>query len=149
MTFQKLVLLAPLRLRLQGVIGARCYCKKSVLETAEEEPIFLDEAATIVDLERKRNKSRLNPEHRNILHGQRPYDESMAWFHNTVKYKKRMLGRYGMGALDVPAGMAWPTPQEVEESKEYERVAFPLGIQERLKKIQDEKKRNEEAVMAR
>lgn len=60
-----------------------------------------------------------------------------------------MLGRYGMEALDVPAGLAWPTPEEVEEQKEYERVAYPISIQEQLQKIKEEKKEKEEALMAR
>lgn len=103
----------------------------------------------MVDLEKKRNKSRLTKAHRNILLGQKPYAESQDWYHDTVKYKRRILGRYGMEALGVPAGLAWPTSKEVEDMKEYESLAHPLNIQERLREIKEKKKIEEEAILAR
>lgn len=47
-------------------------------------------------IEQLRNKSRLLPQHRNMLHNRRPYHESQSWIHETVKYKRMMLGRYGI-----------------------------------------------------
>lgn len=106
---------------------------------AEEKPIFSDVVDKQVQAEiaRKRNKSRLNQSHRNILMGLRPYDTTHEWYHNTVRYKKRMLGRFGLKAIEEPAGFAWPTVEEVKDAQEYECVAFPLSLQERWKKIEE------------
>lgn len=101
------------------------------------------------EIDSKRNKSRLNEQHRRILFGMRPYDESIEWYHDTVKYKKRMLGRYGLKGLDVPAGVLWPTPAEVEEQKEYIRVAYPLTLQESWTKIKKDKEEKEAKIRAR
>ncbi|XP_033337461.2 growth arrest and DNA damage-inducible proteins-interacting protein CRIF [Megalopta genalis] len=149
MSLRNLVANLQLTLRLKSIIGRRYFALKQtneILESVEEEPVFLSEE---VDIESKRNKSRLTPAHRNILKGQKPYNESMNWYHDTVKYKRRILGKYGMEALGVPAGLVWPTPEEVEDAKEYERISYPLTLQERWQKIKEENKRKEEAVIAR
>ncbi|CAL7942389.1 unnamed protein product [Xylocopa violacea] len=134
-------------------IGVRCYCtgkSDNILESAEEKPRYSeDEIIDTFEIEKKRNKSRLSEEHRNILFDQKPYDRPIEPFHNTVKYKKRILGRYGMHALGVPAGLAWPTPEQVEDSKEYESLLYSPDIQDRLRKIIEEKKEKEEAIIAR
>lgn len=106
--------------------------------TVESKPVP-DSLQEEIDI--KRNKSRLQEGHRRILNGMRPYDKSMEWYHDTVKYKKRMLGRYGLNAMDVTAGVAWPTPAEIEVQKEYIRVAYPHSLHESWAKI---KKDNEE-----
>lgn len=70
----------------------------------------------------------------------RPYDSSKAWYHDSVKYKKQMLGRYGLKSNDEPAGFAWPTLEEIKDAQEYERVAYPLSLQESWKKIEEKNK---------
>jgi len=94
------------------------------------------------------NKSRLNKAHRNLLNGQVPYDEPVHRFHNTVKYKRRMYGRYGDSSKVYP-GLAWPTAEDLEDIREYEKIAYPLTIQEMqqnaLEKLEFEKKRNSNA----
>ncbi|KAF3423878.1 hypothetical protein E2986_04428 [Frieseomelitta varia] len=148
MSIKRQIFNVSLKLRFQN-ISARCYSSNTdIIESAEEEPIFVHERNT-VELEKKRNKSRLTKAHRNILLGQKPYEESQSWYHDTVRYKRRTLGRYGMEALGVPAGLAWPTPEEVEDMKEYESLAHPLNIQERLREIKEKKKMEEEAILAR
>ena len=66
-----------------------------------------------------------------------PYTEPMEWFHETVKYKKKMYGRYGQASGDL------------EEIREYERVAYPDKIEEMLRKEQHEKMKEEEAIKER
>ncbi|KAK2588475.1 hypothetical protein KPH14_004458 [Odynerus spinipes] len=153
----------PLCMRIQNILNRRCFAssttqkdvtpsgEKSLLEAAEEVPIFVDVESEEdkIEIEKKRNKSRLNPQHRNILFGQRPYDKPIEWFHNTVKYKKRTLGKYGLKAVEVPAGFAWPTVEEVEDMKEYERVAYPHSIQEEWTRIEKKNKEEAEAIKAR
>ncbi|KAI4492608.1 hypothetical protein M0804_002399 [Polistes exclamans] len=150
-----------LYIRMQNVLSSRYFAskvekdiivgsEKSIYETAEETPVYdTYQEEEYIEIEKKRNKSRLNKAHRNILFGQRPYDEAQEWYHNTVKYKKRMLGRYGMKAVEEPAGFAWPTPEEVNDMKEYERVAYPYSIQEEWARIEEKNIKNAEAIRAR
>lgn len=81
------------------------------------------------DVERICNKSRLNRAHCNLVNGRLPYDQPVHRFHSTVKYKRRMYGRYGESS-NVNPGLAWPTVQDLEDIREYEKVAYPLTIQE-------------------
>ncbi|XP_014469854.1 PREDICTED: growth arrest and DNA damage-inducible proteins-interacting protein 1 [Dinoponera quadriceps] len=120
------------------------------ITSADEKPIFSepDNEEYHAEIARKRNKSRLSPEHRNILMGERPYDGPKEWYHNTVKYKKRMLGRYGLKA-DEPAGFVWPTLEEIKDAQEYERVAFPLSLQERWDKLEDARRQKAEFIKKR
>lgn len=99
-------------------------------------------------IEMKRNKSRLLPQHRNILHNKVPYSESKGWFHDTVKYKRRLYGRYGSISAVNP-GLMWPTKSDLEEIKEYESVAYPHTIQELIEKANAAKKLREETVRQR
>ena len=100
------------------------------------------------ELERKRDKSRLRPYHRNLVHGKIPYPESMEWFHETVKYKRKMYGRYGQ-ASGVTPGVMWPTKEDLEDIKEYERVAYPDTFEEMLKKLELKKREEEIAIKER
>lgn len=100
------------------------------------------QAAREARIEQLRNKSRLLPQHRNMLHNQLPYEESQSWIHETVKYKRTMFGRYGMDGSKVDPRICFPTAREVLEKTEYERVAFPKTLPEMMaenRKAQQEK----------
>lgn len=130
--------------RLQNALAKRLVATESKGEivdiSADEKPVYAVDDGIQEEIARKRNKSRLNPHHRNILMGVRPYDSTREWYHNTVKYKKRMLGRYGLKGNDEPVGFAWPTPDEVEDAREYERVAYPLSLQESWKQLEEKRR---------
>ncbi|XP_039295052.1 growth arrest and DNA damage-inducible proteins-interacting protein 1 [Nilaparvata lugens] len=83
-------------------------------------------------IERKRNVSRLTAPHRNIVNDQLPYPEPQAKFHLSVKYRRRMYGRYG-SASGVEPGVMWPTVKDIEERSEYESLKYPHTIQEMVK----------------
>lgn len=42
-----------------------------------------------------RNKSRLLNQHRNMLHETIPYAEPQSWIHNSLKYQRKLFGKYG------------------------------------------------------
>lgn len=84
------------------------------------------------ELQLSRNKSRLLPQHRNMLNDTKPYDEAQSWIHKTVKYNRMQFGRYGL-ASGIDPRVCYPTPQERATSAEYDRVAHPLTIQEMIK----------------
>ncbi|EFN60455.1 hypothetical protein EAG_01928 [Camponotus floridanus] len=145
-------------LRVQGILGrflatGSTEPKAEVIDitTADEKPVYssTDDPQFQERLARKRDKSRLNPQHRNILMGLRPFDTPMSWHHHKVKYKRRILGRYGLKASDEPAGFAWPTQDEIDDAKEYERVTFPLSLQERWKQLEEKKQERAEMIKAR
>lgn len=101
------------------------------------------------EIEQKRNKSRLNVGDRNVLNNIVPRNEVIHRFQETVKYKRRMVGRYGMQASDAPIGIAWPTKQEVEDAKEYESVLYPETIQQMWEKIAKKNVEEAKAIRAR
>ncbi|PSN30352.1 hypothetical protein C0J52_25490 [Blattella germanica] len=131
------------------------------LKTEPVDDLLIEEASSVVveddsevminkeeELQKKRNKSRLNAHHRNILHGNMPYTEPMAWFHETVKYKQKMYGRYGQSSGVLP-GVMWPTKEDLEDMKEYERVAHPLTLQEMVQKEEQRRKEEQDKIKAR
>lgn len=136
------------------------YCHVRFLKTEAVDDALIEEtSAALIDeeediqakeeeIERKRNKSRLNPQHRNLLHGKVPYAEPMEWYHETVKYKRKMYGRYGQVSGVLP-GIMWPTKEDLEEIKEYERVAHPDTIEEMVRKAKHAKLKEEEAIKER
>lgn len=111
--------------------------KGSETTTEDELPVtFVEDeglqAEREAQIERLRNKSRLLPQHRNMLHNQLPYKASQSWIHETVKYKRMMLGRFGLEGSQVDPRLCFPTEQEALEKAEYERVAFPFSLQEMM-----------------
>ncbi|XP_046748791.1 growth arrest and DNA damage-inducible proteins-interacting protein 1 [Diprion similis] len=101
------------------------------------------------EIEQKRNKSRLNASHRNILFDKRPEYDEIQSFHTSVRYKRRMVGRYGMEASDVPIGIAWPTKDEVADRKEYESLLYPETIHDMWDKIAKKNIELAESIRAR
>ncbi|KAH0558039.1 growth arrest and DNA damage-inducible proteins-interacting protein 1 [Cotesia glomerata] len=98
---------------------------------------------------KKRNKSRLNDFDRNKLYGLKPHNQNWDWYHNSVRYKQRMLGRHGIEALDVPAGCVWPTKEEVEDNLEWEKTAYPNSLWESWDLIAQKNKENAEKILKR
>lgn len=80
-------------------------------------------------VDKLRNKSRLSPELWNIMYNKKPYSEPLEKHHFTVKYNRRMYGIYGSES-GVNPGIMWPTKADIEERREYEKVAYPFTIQE-------------------
>ncbi|CAD6237712.1 GSCOCG00008314001-RA-CDS [Cotesia congregata] len=97
----------------------------------------------------KRNKSKLNNFDRNKLHGLKPHNQNWDWYHNSVRYKQRMLGRHGIEALDVPAGCVWPIKEEVEDRLEWEKTAYPNSLWESWDLIAQKNKENAEKILKR
>lgn len=108
---------------------ARYAAVKNEVQEIEIVPAPVDSVMSEEELEKICDKSRLLSGHRNLVHDRPPYSESKHRFHDTVKYKRRMYGRYG-DASNVDPGLAWPTAEDIEDVKEYERIMYPLTIQE-------------------
>lgn len=78
-----------------------------------------------------RNKSRLLPQHRKMLMGQKPYEEPQSWIHTTTKYQRMQFGRFGL-ASGIDARICFPTVAESDERTEFERIAYPKTIQQMI-----------------
>lgn len=115
----------------------------------DEKPLFEDPKHTEEELIKVRSKSRLKPEDRNVLQGKPPYEAEMHYAHGTIKYKKKMLGRYGLDAVNVNPGICWPSKKDIEDRKEYEKVAYPHELREAWKILADQRKAEKEAILAR
>lgn len=110
----------------------------------EDDDIEAKEAA----IEKNRNKSRLLPQHRNMVYDTMPYSEPQAWIHNTIKYKRMMFGRYGL-ASGIDPRLCFYTKRELDDQAEYERVAYPFTLQQMMKENAVTKAENEEKIRKR
>lgn len=86
-------------------------------------------------LEAKRNKSRLNPKHYNLIHGELPVDlqNPKYPYEKSIVYRRKLASRFGSGT-GINLGISWPTKDEVQEWKEYESAAHPFTIPEMVEK---------------
>lgn len=100
-------------------------------ETKKElERIFTDEIdveARAREIERMRNKSRLNTTHRSKLYN-KPVDDADYKWDKTVYYVRKQFGRFGY-ASGVDPRICFDTPEEADDKREYERVAYQYTIQ--------------------
>lgn len=65
-----------------------------------EELMIIDDEILDPEIERQRidklrNKSRLLPQHQRFVHGEVPYDTAESWIHTTLKYQRKIYGKYG------------------------------------------------------
>lgn len=72
-----------------------------------------------------------------------PYPEPMHWYHGTLKYNRRLYGRYGQ-ASGVNPSLCWPTKQELADSIEYESIAYPFTIPQMVETKKKEKQEKAE-----
>lgn len=104
-------------------------------------------------IKKKRNKSKLHYSHRNILKGEPPqvglymeWDDSQ----KTRAYKAKLLGQFGRSKTGIDPSMCWPTPEEIADEYEKERVLYDnttlIELIENDRRMQHEEK---EAIIMR
>jgi len=100
----------------------------------------LDEAKAVreADIERKRNKSRLYPDHYAIYHNENPYTTPVYAYHDSLRYKRRTYGKFGQSS-GVDPSVLWPTKEELADILEYDELAHPLSVHEMLDKVKTKK----------
>lgn len=127
------------------------FCTKPVAATDDKEKVEEDDMPVVLQhdntedpearklrIEKLRNKSGLLPQHRRILHDELPYEEHQSWVHETLRYQRTMLGRYGLKS-GVDPRICFPTRAEREDRAEWERVAFPKTLQQMMETNREEK----------
>lgn len=114
--------------------------------------LFIDDVEDERDKKRRiaaiRNISRLEPQHKNMVHNVKPYKAPQSWIHTTLKYNRIMFGRYGMASAVDPR-LCFYSETELDERNEYERVAYPYTIQELMKRNADNKAAEKQAIIDR
>ncbi|XP_027213242.2 large ribosomal subunit protein mL64 [Penaeus vannamei] len=119
-------------------------CQQSIPADDEALP-EIDEAELI---ERKRNKSRLNPRHYkklNKIPSQLTEDEEQVF---SLSYQRKLYGHYGASSGINPA-KAWPSKEELELAKEWESLAYPHSVQEMISEAKRLKKAEEDKIKKR
>lgn len=131
----------PLKFNIIGTLYRSSTTKAS--EDVQNEQVLIDDADDVqareAEIEKKRNISRLSPAHFNLMNGRRPYETAMCLAHRTVKYNRKLYGKYG-SASGVNPNLCWPTQNDIEDRKEYESVAFPYTIKEMMESAAQKRK---------
>ncbi|XP_026748142.2 growth arrest and DNA damage-inducible proteins-interacting protein 1 [Galleria mellonella] len=109
----------------------------------QNDQVFLDDSDDVqareAEIEKKRNISRLSSAHYNLVNGRRPYETPKSLAHLTLKYNRKVYGKYG-SASGVNPSLCWPTKNEIQEKLEYESVAFPYTIKEMIETATQKRK---------
>lgn len=70
----------------------------TIPEMVEQNEVLIDDTDAALarkEFQRKRNISRLTQAHYNVINGRMPYDEPQCLAHLTLKYHRKMYGKYG------------------------------------------------------
>ncbi|KAL4707473.1 hypothetical protein ACJJTC_000117 [Scirpophaga incertulas] len=143
-----------LRIVRPAYLGNFCRYSNTVSEIntdLNDQPV-IDESeearAREAEIEKKRNVSRLSAAHYNLIHDRRPYKEPMHLSHLTVKYNRKLYGKYGAES-GVNPSICWPTNEDIEETLEYESVAYPFTIKEMMAMAAQKRKEAKEKIELR
>lgn len=89
------------------------------------------------EIERKRNKSRLNRTHHNFLNNKpRPLEDLKTTV--TLYHSRKQYALYG-SASGIDPRICFPTPAELDDKNEYERIKYPLTIPQMMENVRLEK----------
>ena len=98
---------------------------------------------SVEKLRRARNKSKLSASDRRRLQGEAPLRGVSLIFDSKERSKAhqmKMFGKYGTTATKISPSVAWPTPEELRDQEEFERVFYDgKGLKEMMKEIEEEK----------
>lgn len=107
----------------------------------------VDVEAREKEIERMRNKSRLNKTHRNFLFDIPKPDEEYKW-DKTLYFSRKQYGKYG-SKTGIDPRLCFYTPAEVADRAEYNRVAYPYTIQQMVEMNQQAKAEKQAAIVER
>ncbi|KAJ8725232.1 hypothetical protein PYW07_016190 [Mythimna separata] len=135
-----------------NLIGSLFRYSTTQVEAAEQvDPVVADDEDTLAKeaaIEAKRNISRLSREHQNLVNGRRPYEEPKHIAHLTVKYNRKMYGKYGL-ASGVNPSICFPSKADIEERLEYESVAHPFTIKQMMEMAAKRRQEQEQKIQQR
>lgn len=107
----------------EGVEGATE--EESEIEIHERQVTEMEREERANYIQSIRNKSKLSASHRQILHGEPPYEGNLFEYtslHKSKEYKRSLLSKYGKRKTGVEPGLMWPTKEEVGLAREWEQL---------------------------
>lgn len=107
----------------------------------------VDAAAREQQIMRMQDKSRLRKTQRNFLFNLPKPDEEFPW-DKTLYFSRKQYARYG-SQTNINPRICFYTPAEVADKQEFERVAYPLTIQQMVEVVKKEKADKLEAIRQR
>ena len=87
------------------------------------------------ELQLKRNKSRLSASHRQMLHGDAPnvgVRFAYSAHHNSLEYKREIMGTYGAKQTGVDPGICWPSDQHLDLAREWEKLYMEKPLKQQI-----------------
>lgn len=119
--------------------------KEDVSELIVAEDV--DAAQREIDIQRKQNKSRLKRTQRNFLTNQpRPFEDLQTTV--SLYQMRKQYALYG-SASGVDPRVCFYTPAELDDLNEYDRVKYPLTIQQLMETVKREKDEKARAIRDR
>lgn len=130
-------------IRSRYIVHARRNASTSSTKDSEEVVLIdvedeAEKAKREEEIELKRNKSRLYPDHYALYHGQNPYPEPVTEYHTSLRYKRRLFGKYGESS-GVDPSVLWPTKDELADTKEYQALENPYTFPEMIERMKTKK----------
>lgn len=125
----------------------RCYSAglPAVEDAAEVEPAQdVDEFHSGIKLD----KSGLLAQHRNMLHGQRPYNQAHSWIHQTEKYQRKLIGKYGSES-ELDPRICFPQQSVAKKLAKRQKISEPKTLLDMMKQVQEEERQKEEKIKIR
>ncbi|CAB4069854.1 unnamed protein product [Lepeophtheirus salmonis] len=130
---------------------------EKTLEAEEGLRKGLEEERRLEDFKRLRNVSKISASHRRQIEGKHPLQGilyPMESHHKSQAYRANMFGKYGE-STGIDPGICWPTPQDLQEKQEYEKVFYDnkdlfIIMKEQSEKeaaVEEKERRREEEIL--
>lgn len=115
-------------------------------ESVNDDTQALDEEAELKEaaIKKSQNKSGLQPQHQNIVNNRQPFEEPKHWSHATLKYQRKIYGKYGTESNFDPS-LCW-NKDEIAQRKEYEAIAYPKEVLELMEIAKTKRKALEDRI---
>ncbi|XP_055316821.1 growth arrest and DNA damage-inducible proteins-interacting protein 1 [Sitodiplosis mosellana] len=107
----------------------------------------VDVEAREKEIERMRNKSRLNKTHRNFLFDLPKPNEEYKW-DKTLYFSRKQFGRYG-SKTGIDPRLCFYTPEEIADRAEFQRVLHPYTIQQMVEMSKKAKAEKQAVILER
>lgn len=124
----------------------------SDLEALEQQMEDFSRETDILDLQKKRNKSKLSASDKNILHGLPP-DKGLKYqygsFHHSKEHKRSMLAQYGTQQTGLDPSLSWPTREELQLAADWERLYQEKPLVEQIAEVNRDIELRKASRMAR
>jgi len=119
-----------------------CYCTQSPA------PVYTEKnERELAEIERKRNKSRMQDHHRNLMEDNLKMPEIRFTYQLETYYKRRQYAKFGR-ASGIDPSVMWPTKKQLDEMHENDKM-FEPPLQEMMERVQKARQEESERIKQR